>query len=289
MMKGSTRRLLLTVGAACTIAIAGTALAANSGTFQDPKGDALLAPDLTDVAVSSDDAGTITVRISVAGGSASAALGEIGFGVDVDQNPDTGARGYGAEFAMTLEELTPSFFGVDASGEFKEAAKPASFQGSFSGNTATFVFKAADVAIGPQSGFNVFAIGAGFGFADTAPDIRTSNYQLVAGTPALVPGPDTRPPVDTAVKSSAVHGKRTGLPYWAEDGRGETADTLRIYRGANVVKTIQYRLSDTNPFFRYTAAWQVPKKARGKYRFCVSSVDRAGNKSNVSCAPLTIK
>jgi len=288
-MKGSTRRLLLTVGAVCAVAIAGTALAANSGSFEDPRGDAGLAPDVTDVAISNDDAGTITVRISVAGGAASAALGELEFGADVDENPDSGSLYYGAEFAMTLFQLVPTFYRVDASGEFVEAAKPASFQASFSGNTATFVFKAADVGIGPKAGLNLFAIGGGLGFVDTAPDIRTMNHQLVAGTPPLVPGADTRPPVVGAIKSSAVHGKRTELPYWADDGRGETADTVRIYRGAKVVKTIQYPLDDTNPFFRYTATWRVPKKARGKYRFCVSSVDRAGNKSNVSCAALTIK
>jgi hypothetical protein len=33
----------------------------------------------------------------------------------------------------------------------------------------------------------------------------------------------------------------------------------------------------------------VPKKTKGKLRFCVTSVDRAGNKSNASCAPLTIR
>jgi hypothetical protein len=33
----------------------------------------------------------------------------------------------------------------------------------------------------------------------------------------------------------------------------------------------------------------VPKKTKGKLRFCVSSTDRAGNKSNNSCAALTIR
>jgi hypothetical protein len=56
-----------------------------------------------------------------------------------------------------------------------------------------------------------------------------------------------------------------------------------------VLKTIHIPFDDTNPFLPYVATWRVPKKIRGKLRFCVNSVDRAGNKSNVSCAPLTIK
>jgi hypothetical protein len=79
------------------------------------------------------------------------------------------------------------------------------------------------------------------------------------------------------------------LWYFVADGRAETADTLRVYRGKKVLKTIRVPFDDTNPFLPYVATWRVPKKIRGKLRFCVTSVDRAGNKSNVSCAPLTIK
>ena len=39
----------------------------------------------------------------------------------------------------------------------------------------------------------------------------------------------------------------------------------------------------------YFARWTVPRKMRGKLRFCVASTDRAGNKSVASCAALTVK
>ncbi len=62
-----------------------------------------------------------------------------------------------------------------------------------------------------------------------------------------------------------------------------------VYRGRKVLKRISYRLEDTSPFLSYFARWSVPKKVRGKLRFCVSSTDRAGNKGKASCAALTIR
>jgi len=61
-----------------------------------------------------------------------------------------------------------------------------------------------------------------------------------------------------------------------------------IYKGKKVVKRINYRLADTNPFLPYVARWKVPKKTKGNLRFCVTSTDRAGNKSKASCAALKI-
>ncbi len=80
-----------------------------------------------------------------------------------------------------------------------------------------------------------------------------------------------------------------GLSYFSADGRGVTAETIRVFKGKKVLKTFKFGLADTNPFLGYYASWKVPKKVKGKLRFCVQSVDRAGNKSNTSCAALTIK
>ena len=287
---GSRRGLLLIVVAVCAAALAGTALAANSGGFRDAEGDtALLAPDLSAVSISNDDTGTITIKVDLAAGGVGAALGEIAVAVDADQNPETGAYYYGAEFALSLDALKPTFYRAAASGDFGEAPAPPSFQARFDPPAVTFTVKASDVGLAPNAGFNVAVVGVGLGLADTAPDIRTFNYEQIAGTAAVVPGPDTRAPFDQAVKSTGTHGKRAELVFSASDGRGETAETFVIYKGKKVLKTIRLPLADTNPFFSYSVTWRVPKKVRGKLRFCVSSVDRAGNKSNNSCAPLTIK
>ena len=154
----------------------------------------------------------------------------------------------------------------------------------------TFSVKAADLGLAPNGGFNIVAVSTSVvNDGDLAPDFRTFNYQLVAGTPPASLGPDRRAPLDRAFASHGVHGKVVELAYAAQDGRGVTADTLRVYRRGRLLRTIRISLDDANPFYVYDARWRVPRTVRGKLRFCVQSVDAAGNKSNVSCAPLVIR
>ena len=278
--------LLATVGAAIAV---GAAAAANSSGFVDPAGDAGDGPDLASVAVSSDDSGTITVRETVANRTTLSADDQVGFTLDVDQNPDTGSVLYGSELAIVLNGASPAVFRTGPSGYLtEEAPLPPSLRVVFVGGVATFSFAAADVGIASNGGFNISAQGFAPAGADTAPDIRTVNYQLVPGTPPPALGPDTRAPVDTAVASHGRRGKVAHLDFFTADGRAETADTIRVFRGKRVVKTIAYPLNDNNPFFEYYARWRVPKNARGAYHFCVRSTDRAGNKSNTDCAKIRI-
>jgi hypothetical protein len=275
--------------AACVLAavLAGTALAANSGSFSDSAGDGNPAPDVTGVAIANDDSGTVTIKVTLANRSTLSANDSVDVGIDADQNPDTGSVFYGTEFELDLDGSTPRFLRASADGFFQQAAAPASLQASSSGGVVTFSFKTADLGI--TSGFAVYALGFSQGAVDTAPDIRTFNYQLVAGTAPPALAADTRAPLDEAVKMKGVHGKTMHLLYFAADGRGETTDTVVVYRGSRVMKRIVTRLEDTNPFFPYWVPWRVPGKLRGKLRFCVRSADRAGNKSNQSCASLTIR
>ncbi len=268
-VKGSPRRVLICAATLLAGAVVGTALAANSASFPDGTGDNRLAPDIVSFTVSNDDSANVAIRVGIADRVALASGDEIMVGLDIDQNPDTGSVFYGSEYG--------------------ETTRPASFQASYSGGTATFTIKASDVGLTPTSGFEVYAFSFARGFVDTAPDIRTVNYQMVAGTGHPAVAADKRAPIDEAVKSSGVHGKTVELLYYARDGRGESADTIRVFKGKKVVKTIRFRIENTNPFLRYFAKWKVPKTLKGKFRFCVNSADRAGNKSNTSCAALTIK
>jgi len=285
-VQGSRRRALAGGAAVCAVAAVGSALAANSDSFTDKTGDARPAPDLSVVSISNDDAGNVTIRITVD----RAVLGtddEVLVGIDADQNPDTGSVLYGAEFGLDLIGTRPAFLRPGPSGYLDESA--GAFIATMAGGVVTFTFKASDVGLTPTSGFDVFVYGYGQGAADTAPDIRTVNYQVVAGTARPPLGPDTRAPLDEAVKSTGTHGKTARLRFTSADGRGETAETIHVFKGKKVLKTIKFGLADTNPFFGYYVGWKVPKKVKGKLRFCVQSVDRAGNKSNTSCAALTIK
>jgi len=283
-MKGSLVRVAAVVGA---LAVVGVAVAANNGGFADATADSATAPDVSAVAITNDDAGTVTVKLTLANrGFLSPAEG-VGVGVDVDQNPDTGSVYYGSEwefFALNGEIVT---LRATPTGGETQAPTPASLRFSAESGAAVFSFNAAELGI--TSGIKVYALSANDDDVDLAPDIRAFNYQLSTGTTAPLLGRDTRPPVTEAIKSSGTHGKTTALYYIAADGRAETADAIVVYRGKKVVKRFNFPLADTNPFFTYSARWKVPKKTKGKFRFCVTSTDRAGNKSKASCAALTIK
>jgi hypothetical protein len=107
--------------------------------------------------------------------------------------------------------------------------------------------------------------------------------------PAPKLGPDTRAPHVLAYPARATHGKLATLTYQTLDGRGKTADTVRIYRGRRLLKTIRRPLRDSNPFKLSHVAWRVPRSLRGRLRFSVRSADAAGNESNLRRAPLSIR
>jgi hypothetical protein len=279
-------RVLPVVGVVA-LALAGVAIGANTGSFADVQGDAGTAPDVTAVAISSDDAGIVTIKVTLGNRATFGASDGVGVGIDADQNPDTGTVFYGAEYELDFEGTAGKFYRAATNGFYEEAPLPPSFTGSFSGGVVTISFKAAE--LGTSGGFNVYAVGFDNLALDSAPDIRAVNYQLVSGTVAPPLQPDHRAPVDEAIKSIGTHGKIASLFYFASDGRAETSDAIVVYKGKKVIKRINYLLEDTNPFLPYVARWKVPKKTKGKLRFCVRSTDRAGNKSNTSCATLTIK
>jgi len=285
-MAGSSWRALAVAGAAA-LALAGVAAASNTGTFTDPGGDSESSPDLTTVAITNDDAGVVTVRLTLANRSTLGPTEGVAIGLDTDQNPDTGSVFYGSEWELDLEGADATAYQATPDGGYTRVAPPPSYQAHLSGSVVTLTFKASDLGI--TSGFNVHALAFDNSFVDLAPDIRTVNYQLQSGATAPLLNPDRRAPIDQAIRSAGTHGKAVELFYFSLDGRGETADSFVVYKGKKVVKRLHTALADTNPYLLYSMRWKVPKKTKGKLRFCVNSVDRAGNKSNTSCAALTIK
>jgi hypothetical protein len=285
-MAGSTWRALAVAGVAALV-FAGVALAANSRSFADPGGDASNSPDLTGVSIVNDDAGVVTVKLTVANRTTLGPNEGVAVGLDTDQNPDTGSVFYGSEWELDLEGAAATVYRATPNGSYTQAPAPGSYTASMSGGVATLIFKTSDFGI--AAGFNMHALGFDNNWLDAAPDIRTINYQLSSSTTAPALQPDHRAPIDQAFKSIGTHGKFAELNYLAMDGRGETADVFVITKGKKVLKRITLPLADTSPFLPYLVRWKVPKKVKGKLRFCVSSTDRAGNKSNSSCAALTIR
>jgi len=68
----------------------------------------------------------------------------------------------------------------------------------------------------------------------------------------------------------------------------KTADTIRVYRGKQLLKTIRRPLRDSNPFQLSHVTWLVPRTLRGRLRFSVRLADAAGNESNLGWAFLSI-
>jgi hypothetical protein len=289
-------RLLHSVAALALVGLVlvSAASAANSLTIPDPTGDAgsgpLAPPDVTSVSVSNDDSGTLTFRISLANRTVPFTDDEVCMNLDLDQDPDTGTVEYGSEAALCYEGMDLEFFRPDSSGNwFSQDVPPESLKGTYSPGLVTFSVNASDLGLAPGGGFNFFANTWANGHVDFAPDLGTANYQLVPGTKPPALGPDTRPPVDQAFTAHGRRGKFVHLDIEAADGRGETADTFRIYRRGHLLSTRAFDLQPTQPLAYYFVQWLAPRRARGPFKFCVTSTDAAGNKSNTACAPIILR
>jgi hypothetical protein len=286
------------------LVLAGLAGAESQTTFVDRTGDAGSSVDITGLLVSShwsdgSDGGWVGLEVTVTpkrfwcrgeGGDLPLLIA-----IDTDQNPDTGSAFYGTEveFAFSppgnAREGDPVFLRADGWG-FEGAGLPdGQNPGWECGPTiGGYFIDTAALGITPTSGFNVVAATVS-PHTDTAPDIGAFNYQPVAGTPPPKLGPDTRAPHVLVYPARAVHGRIATLNYQTLDGRGRTADTIRIYRGRRLLKTIRRPLRDSNPFKLSHVAWRVPRTLGGRLRFSVRSADAAGNKSNRRWALLSVR
>lgn len=262
-----------------------------STSFPDRVGDAGSSVDITSFDVESES-GYLRLRVNVAGtydwdqGEAGAIVA-----LDLDQNPDTGSAFYGAEVEFVFQDTSSGpaaqlyrFNGWD----FRRVDIPFDLSWGMGPHSLEFFASLSDLGLAPNAGFNVVAA-VPSAQTDTAPDFGTFNVQLAPGTPPPPIGPDTRAPHVTAYRALATHGKVAELAYWVLDGRGRTAETIRIYRGSRVLKTIRVPLSDSNPFVTSQAAWRVPRYLRGRLRYSVRAVDAAGNRSKLSWARLVIR
>jgi len=277
--------------AAAGLVLAGVAGADNQTLFPDPAGDAGKSFDITSLSVSSPPGLSLVATVRRNPYWCWAGDLPLVIAIDTDQNPDTGSAFYGTEVELAWSVSTdePLLFRADG-WSFKAGPLP---DGGLGWECGTFeggyFVDPSQLGLTPSSGFNVVAATVSR-HVDTAPDIGTFNYQLVAGTQPPKLGPDTRAPhVANVFPAHAVHGKFATLTYWTLDGRGKTADTIRIYRGRRLLKTIQRALRDSNPFKLSHVAWRVPRTLRGRLRFSVSSADAAGNESNLRWASLSIR
>jgi hypothetical protein len=154
--------------------------------------------------------------------------------IDTDQNPDTGSAFYGTEYELSFAAGTSgegeAQFARANGWDFKTIDAPVGWGCGPTGDA--YGVAASDLGLAPDAGFNVVAA-VPSPHPDTAPDIRTFNFQPVPGRLPPPLGPDRRPPQVTAFPTRGVHGRLVRLSYWALDGRGKTEDTVRVYRGTD--------------------------------------------------------
>lgn len=278
---------------ACVVAalfLAGLAGAQASISFTDPVGDSGSSLDITGLEVSSDH-GYLDFWATVRGRFQCSSDGDgvpVVIAIDTDQNPDTGSAFYGTEFELAPDSIGDGVLLHAHGWDFRGGPLPGGLGSGCGPGGGGYSVDGADLGLTPTSGFNV-VVAAVSPHTDTAPDIRTFNYQQVPGTAPPTLGRDRRAPHLIVYSATAVHGKVARLRYWALDGRGRTAETIRVYRGARLLRTIHRPLGDSNPFDLSHVSWRVPAKLHGRLRFSVRSVDAAGNTSRLRWAQLVVR
>jgi hypothetical protein len=280
---------LVAVCGVVALTVVAAAAASNSAFFSDRDGDredAYVGQDITGLEVANDDSGLLTFRVHTSSHKQKLEYydGFIGVMLDLDQNPDTGSLYYGSEVGFQLSSHGLSFSRLNGF-QIKGAPRPSSMHATFKDGTATFTVRAQDLGLPPTAGFNVLARSV----ADQAPNYGSFNYQIVAGMPRPELGVDTRAPVVQALSSEGSHLHGAELDYRVADGRGKTAEVIRVYRGARLVRELRAPLERSKPFVWYWVGWRIHHKVRpGRLHFCVRSTDAAGNQSQPSCAKLVL-
>lgn len=102
---------------------------------------------------------------------------------------------------------------------------------------------------------------------------------------------DTTAPRVTALASSGKAGAKTKLLYRVSDDSGETKDSVTIYVDSKPYGSATGSWGPAKEGRTYSWSWTPPASWRGRagLSFCVTAVDRAGNRSNRSCAPIRLR
>lgn len=122
-------------------------------------------------------------------------------------------------------------------------------------------------------------------------------YRKGGSTPIATPTPtitnagtiDDEVPNVEALVSTGKRGGTANLRYTSSDDSGEAYEQITIFKGKKVVGRITTVLAERDPDLTYTQKWPVKKTIYGKFSFCLIAIDDAGNKSDKSCAVLTVK
>ncbi len=133
--------------------------------------------------------------------------------------------------------------------------------------------------------------------------LNTASTPVAGGTPGADKSPtglngdgtptktqDKRKPTAEALYTPAKRGAVAKLRFKIYDDQGVAKAVTSVKRGSTVVGTANTGYGPVASGSTYYVGWHVPAHAaKGNYWFCVTAVDRAGNKSAQSCAPLALR
>jgi hypothetical protein len=265
--------LTLAVGGALSPAAdaAPAASSANRTTFEDSRAEMPNAPDITNVVVTNNDAGRITITINGLPRLVEGML--VGIDIDSDNNPATGSQdplSLGADYAIELLPGNANLFRWDGTGFTRRSNDPPQSTLVFSGTTLSVSINAAELGNTTRFNFGVVVVtgiitdsqgnpdftNAQF---DAAPDIghgfwnytvRVAPLRLQARSFSLSPRP---PRAGSALTARMVAAR---------------SDTGAVVTGGRVVCNATVggrRIAGAGRFVGREArcTWRVPGSARG--------------------------
>jgi hypothetical protein len=133
--------------------------------------------------------------------------------------------------------------------------------------------------------------------ATTTTTTTTTTTKSTSGAPTGLNGDgtptkkqDKKKPTAQAMVTPAKRGAVAKLRFKIYDDHGVAKAIATIKRGGAVVAKASTGFGPVAAGSVYYVGWHVPATAaKGNYSFCVTAIDRAGNKSAQSCAPVALK
>jgi len=113
--------------------------------------------------------------------------------------------------------------------------------------------------------------------------------EMQSPTAAAATFNDVAPPSLAAVASGGVAGRLVKLHYRASDNSNAASFQGRVLRGTRAIAQLTAPSASLVKQGVRWVPWTAPSKLTGTFRFCLTAVDAAGNKSAPSCAPLKLK
>jgi hypothetical protein len=257
-------------------AIRPSAAAANSSSYADAAGDGGTAPDVTNVTISNDDGGAITLQATIANRPALGAQDAMVVFMDTNGNLSDGVKGM--DYMLISSGGAGTALASLSSGKPAPVATQNPLSGSFSGGVATITFNRAD--LGSPSQLNLWIGTTGDGgdtVGDFAPNNGTWSYQVVVGGPAPQAPPSTTPPppppaqpLTLQVDKLTVGKAKAGGPFLV-GVVVERTDSRDLLNGGQVACSAQVgnsplrSIAKTGPKAGIAlCTWAIPKTAHSK-------------------------